>query len=498
VIQGAGSNFNATNSVHVGGDGITARGQGTLRVETGGAATVGQTLRVYSTGSLELLGSNVTAHDVTIDSGGALVHSNGTLTIDGGHYEPGVGGSYYAIDGPDATSLPTVVLKNGATLNLSNTLFAGFNHAGKISIESGAVVTSLNGRIGWVEGTSDGRVTVKGAGSRWTNSADLEVGVRNLGLLEIQDNGRVENTVGSIAPVPGSQASVVVNGGTWNNSDALCIGGRSSAGGVGSLTVAGSGNVHAAGVKVWPQGTVVLENALMTSSENMVLAGGALHGAGWVRLPILGGAALVNAGVVSPGVAADPYGVLAIQEGDYVQSNLGSLSIDVAGDLPGLTLDQIEIERAATLAGTLHVTLASGFTPQFRKRYAFLTADYGVNGKFDVEDLPLLTPGVRLVVDYNVGEVSLFLTYDADFDEDGDVDGDDLAKWQTNFGLTSGALHAQGDANRDTIVDGGDFLVWQRQVGSGVVHAAAIPEPATTVFGIAGCLALALIRRRAA
>ncbi len=46
----------------------------------------------------------------------------------------------------------------------------------------------------------------------------------------------------------------------------------------------------------------------------------------------------------------------------------------------------------------------------------------------------------------------------ADFDNDGDVDGNDLAQWEGDFGL-NGDSDADGDADSD----GADFLAWQRQ-----------------------------------
>jgi hypothetical protein len=77
-------------------------------------------------------------------------------------------------------------------------------------------------------------------------------------------------------------------------------------------------------------------------------------------------------------------------------------------------------------------------------------------------------------------------TFEADFDRDGDVDGDDLAKWKAGHGTLSDATVEQGDANRDGIVDGADFLIWQRQYGSVVtlppatVHYAPASIVATT------------------
>jgi len=87
----------------------------------------------------------------------------------------------------------------------------------------------------------------------------------------------------------------------------------------------------------------------------------------------------------------------------------------------------------------------------------------------------------------------------ADFDEDGDVDQDDYATWQHNYGLNSGATHFLGDANTDTAVDGSDFLTWQRQFMSippAVFKAKAVPEPSTIAFAVLVLLTVALNRSR--
>jgi len=90
----------------------------------------------------------------------------------------------------------------------------------------------------------------------------------------------------------------------------------------------------------------------------------------------------------------------------------------------------------------------------------------------------------------------------ADFDEDGDVDGDDLTRWRNNF--ATGATHMTGDGDADA--DGGDFLTWQRQLGSApaVATGAAVPEPNAAILALAGLTAgipvyrlLLLPRRRA-
>jgi len=68
----------------------------------------------------------------------------------------------------------------------------------------------------------------------------------------------------------------------------------------------------------------------------------------------------------------------------------------------------------------------------------------------------------------------------ADFDEDGNVDGEDLASWSANYGIGASAVKSQGDADADSDVDGADFLVWQRELGmvAAQMTAANVPEPA--------------------
>lgn len=78
------------------------------------------------------------------------------------------------------------------------------------------------------------------------------------------------------------------------------------------------------------------------------------------------------------------------------------------------------------------------------------------------------------------------IPFASDFDGDGDVDGDDLVKWQADFGQ-----NGSSDADKDGDSDGADFLIWQQEFGSGVpaevasAHA-TVPEPsALTLFCIA-------------
>ncbi len=85
---------------------------------------------------------------------------------------------------------------------------------------------------------------------------------------------------------------------------------------------------------------------------------------------------------------------------------------------------------------------------------------------------------------------------DADFDSDCDVDGDDLATWEANYGLGPGATKADGDADNDGFVTGLDFLEFQIEYGVGIdsgaplAAASTVPEPASLwLLALAGAAA---------
>ena len=76
----------------------------------------------------------------------------------------------------------------------------------------------------------------------------------------------------------------------------------------------------------------------------------------------------------------------------------------------------------------------------------------------------------------------------ADFDADGDVDGEDFLAWQRGVG--TGSTLSQGDANGDSQVDDLDLEIWKEQFGATVsppgANASTVPEPTgATLVGLA-------------
>jgi hypothetical protein len=84
-------------------------------------------------------------------------------------------------------------------------------------------------------------------------------------------------------------------------------------------------------------------------------------------------------------------------------------------------------------------------------------------------------------------------TDDADFDNDGDVDGEDFLIWQRGLGAGD---NSDGDANGDNVVDGMDLDVWKQKFGVPAQAVAAIPEPASLALCGAALLAMLAARRR--
>jgi autotransporter-associated beta strand protein len=257
--------------------------------------------------------------------------------------------------------------------------------------------------------------------------------------------------------------------------------------GSGSLTKSGPGALTLTGANFFTGGATIDGGALVVSNTGgsatgtgaiAVAPGGTLAGAG--RL----GGNVTNQGVVNPGNDAD--GLVMAQT--YTQQSPGKLKIDLASSS---VFGRLGVAGQATLAGTLEFALAEGFVPAGA---SFDILDWGsLVEDFDAIVHPDL-PGFNWDFSqlYATGVVSLVAApaFESDFDGDGDVDGDDLSRWQDGFGI--GTTRDQGDADGDLDVDGGDFLVWQRQTGAGVSGLSAValvPEPSclALLLAFAGC-----------
>jgi hypothetical protein len=120
----------------------------------------------------------------------------------------------------------------------------------------------------------------------------------------------------------------------------------------------------------------------------------------------------------------------------------------------------------------------------------------GVNPFTGVDDG--LTPAFESPLVWEIDVLGAAGGAKSDFDDDGDVDGQDFLIWQRGLGLTGTANLGNGDANGDHNVDSADLSVWRSQFGSTAV-VAPVPEPTTGLAAVAAAAyGLAGIRRHGA
>ena len=132
--------------------------------------------------------------------------------------------------------------------------------------------------------------------------------------------------------------------------------------------------------------------------------------------------------------------------------------------------------------------LLLGYNPSLGDSFEIINADGGVNGTFNSVSLPGLDPGLVWSVSYGANNVVLGVlsNEDADFDENGRINGIDFLAWQRGFPTASGASHGDGDADADMDVDQFDLAIWQQQYGdtASVASLAVVPEPSTLLLAV--------------
>jgi hypothetical protein len=194
------------------------------------------------------------------------------------------------------------------------------------------------------------------------------------------------------------------------------------------------------------------------------ILGGTLSGTGSIATgsgPVAGQVEN-RGGIVSPGIGI---GALTIS-GRFANGENASLNVEITGGTPGTQYDQLVVDGAVNLDGTLNVSLThpvngSVFVPALGNAFTIINGA-SVDGEFSTLNLPELAAGRAWLVDYSDSDVALKVTFPGDFDGDFSVDEDDLAVWQAGFGTKYSAA---------------DFLNWQRFLGSSLSPVAAVPEP---------------------
>lgn len=137
-----------------------------------------------------------------------------------------------------------------------------------------------------------------------------------------------------------------------------------------------------------------------------------------------------NSAVVRPG---DSPGILTI-DGNYEQTALGSLEIEIGGLTAGTQHDRLVVNGNATLAGRLDLPLINAFTPSVNDEVTILTAGGSISGGFDSIHVTDLPNGIAQRLVYNASDVRVqFVTpTTATFTATGAT-----VSWATAFGGTA-------------------------------------------------------------
>jgi hypothetical protein len=510
---------------------------GDLYVQSGADVTV-DTLRIGMGGGigyLRVLGSTVTQNgSAELIVGGYNVNAGaGNLEVSAGTFTTGTGNTIV-----DNTGI--ISIRSGGTFNLNGPI-------------SGDGVFRLSESSGWQLNVNDPTQTVGFGPSRMrigglTNatlplfdptvgmsvagSAIVDVGghlsiegaTLSLGGLIVASGGRVTYQSGSFetGPLQGAIGSVLDIRANVSLGDPGAVNGFGTAG-----TVHVQDNVvtlQDANDAVFDSMTLVTlgnggNSGSVAAANGLTLDfGGNITGLGTVDTPNNSSKPLVNNGNItgnSPnelititgymkgvgtcdncnitGTDAPGFSTAAVNRGSV--SYNGSLEIEIGGPTPGSEFDQLNHilgAGVADLGGALDVTLMGSYTPSIGDTFQIISAT-SVADRFDVENLP--DPGgLDWNLVYGATDVVLQVVtpFSADFDQDGDVDLNDLAQWEGDFGGPGSDADGDGDS------DGADVLAWQQQFGSvagALTSSQTVPEPSAVLL-LSGLAAVSILAKR--
>jgi autotransporter-associated beta strand protein len=255
------------------------------------------------------------------------------------------------------------------------TSFADNSSAGTATlIANGGSDGGDGGLISFFNESSGGTARVEVFGNGRLDISEPHIPGVTIGSIEGTGNvflGANRLTVGS-NQLSTIFSGVIQDGGLFSNA----VGGSLTKIGTGTLTLSGA-NTYTGDTSI--NAGVLRVDGSIASTNTVVNRGGTLGGTGTI------GGNLRNAGIVAPG---DSRGTLHVG-GNYSQVSGGVLDIEIASLF---SFDQLMVSGAATLGGTLDVTL-DGYTGHAGDMFPILTSS-GLSGNFSMLDLPTLSDGL--------------------------------------------------------------------------------------------------------
>lgn len=316
---------------------------------TGGTYNISGTLQFGASGtSLVTNDANITltgAGSQIIDFGNNNILANFATNDAGATFALGAGRSFTT--GGNFTNNGTLTVGSGDTFtvngNLTNfasgTLTGGIYNLTGILKFNGAAIT-----------TNDATITLTGTGAGIQNQTGANA------LLGFNNNGALGSfTLASGASFTTTQTSFT-NAGIFDiNTGTTFKGGAAF-----NFTQTG--------------GTSTIDGMLTSSSLGSVnVNGGSLFGIGTLNENV------VDSATITPGNSATSTGTLNVKD-TYSQTSTGALDIALDGTTTG-KFDVLNITKAATLNGTLNISLVTGFVPTIGSTFDILNAS-SITGTF--------------------------------------------------------------------------------------------------------------------
>jgi fibronectin-binding autotransporter adhesin len=408
-----GGTYNVSGTLEFGATGtrvvtdaanISLTGAGAKIVDFAGQNVLTDLATITSTGSFSLssgaafttVGNFTNSGALTVNSGSKFtVVSTGTLTnfsgttLTGGTYTVGgtllFAGANIVTDAANITLNGTGEIENSTTSKSGLANLATITSAGSFTLGSEANFKTL-GNL-----TDSGRLTIN-SGSTLTVAGDLtnfNSSTKTLtggtytvgGTLEFTGANIVTNAAnltitGTTAKILNGAANGLAafanNTGTFAvTGDGTFTTGAAAFTDSGALTVATGSSMTVGGGDSYSQsaGTTTVDGTLSASAINVT--GGKILGAGKLNSSVtVGGSG--TAPTISAGDSGKA-GLLAIT-GSYTQLSTATMNAFLGGATVGSQYSQLQVGSTASLAGTLTVTLASGFTPAIGATFTVLKA----------------------------------------------------------------------------------------------------------------------------
>lgn len=171
-------------------------------------------------------------------------------------------------------------------------------------------------------------------------------------------------------------------------------------------------------------------------------------------------------------------------QGDYLQLETGTLSLNVTKTDGRLDNDRLDIVGTAHLDGILTTSIINNYVATQGDQFTLLTAEE-ILGQFSTLSLPNLAGGLHFGVLYTSTSVLMEVQgIVGDYNYDGTVDAADYTVWRRSLGNQGTALVADGDGNGE--VNQADYLIWRANFGMSANNVspvkASVPEPTSALL----------------